>query len=159
LTGRDSGDDTRYALTALISDMQPDAAILAVALSVRSIIAPYLQASPSLKVTEVECMRLVEDYAQSWSVSPLNALTNPSQAMDILEDAIEDIEYLDDLLGLSMNFLHSKDACAAELCALLQAQIAAHKMLAEQYLYALGTVEDASVKPLVSNVVAFPVAV
>lgn len=164
LTGQDRDECTIYALNSMISDMQPDEAILAIALSMRYIIAPYLKASPSLQVTEVECMRLIEDYSQSLAECPLSAMDDQVLAMPVLEDLVDDLDYMLELLALNMNFLQAKDATAIELCTLLKAQVESHKMIAEQAVQMIEMLEsqvvlprnDASYEP-VDNIVLFPV--
>ncbi len=161
LTGRDQEDDTIYALSTLISDMQPDAAILAIALSMRAIIAPYLFASPSLQMTEIECTRLIEDYSQSWINAPLGANTAPTTAIDILEDAIDDLVYMQELLELNTNFLSAKDIVGADLCRLLSQQVAAQKSIAEHYIKVLSDIDNENTKQHLlktAEIVDFPVS-
>jgi hypothetical protein len=131
LTGKDDADETHYALSALISDMQPDAAILAIALSMRKIINPYLNASPSLQMTEIECVRLIEDYAHQWMMNPIAENTDPQECGELMEQICDDLEYMEELLDLNINYLQAKDEGGVQLCKLLKAQTSSHHMIAE----------------------------
>jgi CheY-like chemotaxis protein len=133
LTGKETGEESSYALTRMISDMQPDAAILAIALSMRKIVQPYLKASPSLQMTEIECTRLTEDYAHQWTTQPLNAETPYAEAFETLEQAAEDLEYLEELLDLNINYLNSKDIGGVALCRLLRTQTIAQRHICEAF--------------------------
>lgn len=161
LTGKDTDDASHYALSELISDMQPDTAILAIALSMRNIISPYLKASPSLQVTEIECTRLVEDYTQTRINNALENTTDPSITLDLLEDAIDDLEYLEELLELNINFLSAKDATAEKLCQLLNAQVISQRMIAKQALHIIEASETETTQSKIpqenNNIVTFPV--
>lgn len=157
LTGQDKDEATHYALSALISDMQPDTAILAIALSMRNIISPYLQASPSLQVTEIECNRLIEDYAQTRAHNALETVTDPAITIDLLEDAIDDLDYMQELLELNINFLSAKDEAAEKLCHLLKAQTNSQKMIAAQALQIIESGQTERPKATTTNnIVAFP---
>ena len=163
LTGKDDTDETRYALSALISDMQPDEAVLAIALSMRNIVRPFLQASPALQMTEVECKRITEDYAHSWQHTPLAEQTDPADAADLLEQTCEDLEYLEELLNLNINYLNAKDTGGAELCKLLKAQASTHRMTAEAFTTALDQNDNNTVDktlsidtPATENILIFP---
>ena len=146
LTGKDDAEETHYALSALISDMQPDAAILAIALSMRKIVQPYLQASPSLQMTELECTKIIEDYAPAWNEEPLSANSDPEESYDLLEKAGEDFEYLEDLIDLNINYLQAKDIGATQLCKLLKAQTSSHRMITETLCHT-ADMDTASVTP------------
>lgn len=163
LTGKDKNEDTHYALSALISEMQPDAAILAIALSMRNIVGPYLKASPSLQMTEIECTKIIEDYAHQWSTQPLTAETSAEESFDTLEKISEDLEYIEELLDLNMNYLQAKDLGATELCKLLKSQANTHRMIADLLC---STIETDTMPAILTpeetlsltgdNVVAFP---
>ncbi len=131
LTGRSPEDCSFYALSELISEMQPDEAMLAVSFSLRMIVKPYLQASPSIQSCDVECQRIIRDYAPIWAETPLSEMTDSDEAINLLEDLIDDFSYLSELTDLCIHFLTAKDLCAVELFNLLKAQIDAQIMIAQ----------------------------
>lgn len=133
LLGHEGGRDTDYALSALISDLQPDAALLAIALSVRTIVQPYLQASPILQAASVECDRIVEDFSGAYMSAPLTAESYCDASADTLAHVAEDLDYMEELLELAINFFAAKDPVAMTLCRLLKAQAKAQHVIAETF--------------------------
>lgn len=151
LTGKDASEESSYALTQMISEMQPDTAILAIALSMRKIVQPYLQASPSMQMTEIECVRLTEDYAWQWAHAPLDAEMPYEEALETLEKAAEDLEYIEELLELNINYLNAKDIGGAALCRLLKTQAEAQRHICEIFCGKLETDAEEDSKGLTST--------
>ncbi|HCQ71212.1 MAG: hypothetical protein CL570_07755 [Alphaproteobacteria bacterium] len=133
LNGHVSYESSDYALSSLISDQKPDAALLSIALSFRMIIRPYIKASPILKASVLECMRIVEARASGFLTSPLSADTSCPATLDSMSSIAEDLSYVEELLDLAVNFFAAKDPLAMRLCALLKSQAHTHHMIAEVF--------------------------
>lgn len=130
-------EEEQFALSAIISDMQPDTALLAMACSMKRIVAPYLQASPSLQITDMECEKLIKDYIDHITGQPLTANMDQENAVERLDELQEDYEYLLQLIDLDINFLSAKDAIATQLCVFIKKHLSAQKLIVETMLQAL----------------------
>lgn len=130
--------DVQYALHEIISDMQPDSALLCIALAAKHIARIYHQASPSTRIMDLECERIINDYAPLWLENAKNGNAVESQiALDALMHVPEDLEGLAEMLDLNISFLHAKDETAAALCEVLQIQAEAQAMIAEELFGAI----------------------
>src|SRR5688572_11541683 len=59
-------DDVHYGLHSVISELQPDSALLSIALGALKIANAYHKASPGLAVLKLQCESIVDDYAAIW---------------------------------------------------------------------------------------------
>lgn len=161
LDGRDElSDDIQYGLHEIISDLQPDSALLAIAVSALKIAKIYEKASPAMTVLVMECERLMQDYGPLWLQNANNENLDHGDIFDILSLIPEDLEGLAELLSHNITFLRTKDEQAAALCNILYIQASAHAMVAETFIEAAH--EAATPQPaiapaiLADNVVQFP---
>ena len=136
-------DDVKMGLHEAISDMQPDTALLAIAMGARKIAAIYGNASPSTKVMELECCRIIHDYGSIWLSNAQDYDVDIDEVYDVLIHTAEDLEGLSDLLELNFSFLKAKDEQAAKICELLYIQARAHAMIADTFMK---TAEEAIVQ-------------
>ncbi len=58
--------DEEYALHEMISEMQPDSALLAIAMSAAKIANANRNFSPAFRFLSVECARIAEEYGPLW---------------------------------------------------------------------------------------------
>lgn len=165
LAGREElSDEVHYALHEIISDMQPDSALLAIAASAATIARIYQNASPGMKVLKMECDRILEDYGSLWLQNARNEKIDESQVLDMLGHTPEDLESIAELLELNGVFLKAKDAQAATLCDILYIQSKAHAMIADEFIAMANDVSNRSDVKLpampvmmADNVIPFPV--
>lgn len=158
----DVSDEMHYALHDTISDMQPDAALLTMALSARHIIFAQATMSPSLQVLDMECKRLIDDYARLW----LEHAREPESVddTDILSALMtipEDLEALADLLQASCDFLPEENKKAQTLLTILHVQARAHSLIAQSFVEAVEATQNQAIicNQLITtsdNVIAFP---
>lgn len=161
--------DLRYALHEAISDFQPDSALLCFAFSIRSIVAvqPYL--TNGLKLLNLECERVIEDYAPLWLEHVNNESIDPTLVFETLAALPEDLETIAELMALELPFLQGVDTKSAELFDVLYAQAKAHALIAEQYVDVMESTEQraennisdfitapAAMLPHNDNVIPFP---
>ena len=129
-------DDTHYALHELISDLQPDSALLAMALSAEHITTKYKEMSPSMRVLGIECRRIIEDYGTMWLANADQANIDTHEAMDALMHTPEDLDSMAELLEMAMATIEAKDKTAFTLCDILYIQCKAHALIAEEFMEA-----------------------
>lgn len=131
--------DTHYALHDTISDMQPDSALLAIALAGNSLSAAHIKASPSIKILAMECDRIVSEYGPLWLQNAQSEDTvDEERALESLTHIAEDLESLTELLTLAAEYLRLKDRDAAAIATILALQAEAQAVIAECFLDALG---------------------
>ena len=157
--------DVQYGLHEVISDLQPDSALLCVALSAKKIASKFHDASPSMKILEMESSRIIEDYAELWLLNAEDREINEADALEAISRTSEDLESLAELLDLTMHSLKTVNAEAWALCDILSVQSRAHALIAETYIEALESVLCVAPKmetviadkALSDNVIQFPV--
>lgn len=165
LNGNDTlTDEVQYALHEVISDLQPDSALLAIAVSAAKIAKIYESASPGMRVLRGECLRIIDDYGALWLKNARNENMDGDSVLDILAHAPEDLEGLAELLELGMVFLKAKDTQAAALCEILYIQAGAHAMIADEFIAVANeaaaradTALPAMPALMADNVIPFPV--
>lgn len=129
-------DDVHYGLHEAISDLQPDSALLAIAMSAGTIARIYGEASPGMKVLSLECDKIIEDYGSMWLRHANNQSLDNEQILDVLTHTPEDLEGMAELLELNACFLKAKDEQAAALCEILLIQAQAHALIADEFIAA-----------------------
>ncbi len=157
-------DEAQLGLHEILSNLQPDSALLAIALSARKIAGAYSCASAGIKILDRECGKIINDYAELWLQHANGKKIDETHAFDTLEHIAEDLEGMASLLKLSIPFLQTKDETAASLFKLLRIQAGAQAMIAETLLGALSTeIYEESLSPQAiktlttsSNIVIFP---
>jgi hypothetical protein len=158
--------DVNFALHNVISDMQPDAALLCIALCAKKIAGAHAKASPSLSVLEMECGRIVDDYAELWLTNAESGDVDEFEALDAISNITEDLESIAELLELNMSYVRDINGAAYALFNLLSIQARSHALVAEAFMEAIDDAvyapPKAEIKPLVAgmetnNVISFPV--
>jgi len=147
-------DDVQYGLHEVISDFQPDSALLSIALSARKIAYIYEPASPSMKVMVMECERIIEEYGELWLKNARHETLNDDDVFDVLIHTTEDLEALAELLELNGSFLRAKDAQASALCDILYIQAQSHALIADTFMAAA---EDKAEEPAIDAQKDMPV--
>lgn len=172
LHGDEVLDDTaHFSLHEIISDYQPDAALLCIAVSLQKIARIYQGASPIMRMVSMRCDSLIADYADPWlkhartkdfaGDMPANDV-DEEETFDILKNIPEDLEGLAELLELAADFLSSKDNKAAQICEIFEIQAKSHSIIAEEYLHLYESqrvTKPASASHIIktaSNIITFP---
>lgn len=157
-------DDVKYGLHELISEMQPDSALLAIAISALKVAQIYKNASPSMDVMSIEANRIIDEYGYVWLKNANNQEINSAEIYELLIHTAEDLENIAELLDLNCSFLRAKDSDAARLCDILYIQAKSHALIAEEFISATDQmvvngdvpVLHAHTPVFTDNVIAFP---
>ncbi len=144
-------DDEQYALHETISNLQPDSALLSIALAAKEISKAAAYPSATLKVLGIECDRIIEDYAPLWLENAREKRIDEALVFDTLAGIPEDLEGLCDLLEVNTAFFASHDPKAAALCEILCIQAGAHALIAEEFV---GVIDNEAGEPVDFGVVA-----
>lgn len=154
--------DVHYALHESISDLQPDSALLCIALGARKIAGHQKKPFPALQVLSMECDRIIGDYAAPWLRNAQEGTVSEEDAFDLLSTTAEDLEDIAALLGSCEAYLRTTDEDAATLCNIMRVQAQAHAMVAEAYFQMMEEEARAAMSPVIaeqamaaSNVIPF----
>lgn len=135
------GDDVHMALHEILSDDQPDSALLAIALSAKTIAKTCAAEAASLKMLTVACDRIIIEYGPIWLRNALDKNLDENLVFETLAHIPEDLETLAELLDYNAIVLKNQDAVA--LCDILSTQARAQALIAQTFLDAFETQDDA----------------
>lgn len=127
-------DDVHYGLHEVISDLQPDSALICIALSAKVIAGQIKNAAPSMRVLEMECDRIIQEYGYVWSRNVKNLPVEADDVFDVLIHTADDLEALSELLETNGLFLARRDGSAAEIFKILQTQAKTQAMVADAFM-------------------------
>lgn len=127
-------DDIHYALHDLLADMQPDTALLAIALSAKTIAKAYCGTGSGAEIVTMECDRIIEEYGPLWLENSRRGNINNDYLISILENIPEDLECMDELIDMNLSYASFDNPAVAEICEILQIQAGAHAIIAEEFL-------------------------
>lgn len=132
-------DEARYALHDSLCEIDPDSALLAIALSAQHIAAPFMGKIPLAVAVKYESEKLLQEYGPEWLANYQGGPVNEDVLFDLLHTLPEDLEALADLLdAMAVSIIH--DDTARDLCGILSIQARAHMDVAE---YIIGELEAA----------------
>ena len=126
--------DVQYGLHEVLSDYQPDSALLCIALSARKIAGTYKHNCPNMAVMKMECDRMIADYAELWMRHADKKMLDDTLVFDTLEQIPEDLEALAELLEINMGFLHKANHELAGLAEILAVQARAQVLVADTFI-------------------------
>lgn len=162
-------DLTQYGLHSELSNLQPDSALLAVAIGALDIVQglgdlPF----PTLKILGFECERILEEYAPLWLENARTEAVNTDSVLELLSTIPDDFGSLIELLHLVSELITETHDIEASLLDILKVQSSSHALIAEEYLDVLSTTdENISDEPLYieaahipnDNIIQFPLNV
>ncbi len=123
--------DTQYALHVALSEIDPDSALLAIALSAQMIAADLVGEIPVAAALKLESYKIIEEYAPDWLSNYHNGPVRGEGLLEVLNHIPEDLESLADLLESVQAGLRDEDHPAFTLCAVLAIQARAHMEIAD----------------------------
>ncbi len=133
LHGRETlSDDVIYGLHEVISELQPDSALLAIALGAKTLIGHSTKVSPNLRILEMECERIIGEYGTIWAQNAQGMSINSEQIFNVLIHTSDDLENMAELLEVYGFFLCDENEQA--LCKILHAQAKAQILVAEAFI-------------------------
>ncbi|MBX2835159.1 MAG: hypothetical protein KTR28_09340 [Micavibrio sp.] len=140
-------NDARYALHEILSEQQPDTALLSIASCAKQIGTRFEDAHPSMAVLQYECADMLERYGNLWLKNARRQPFDTHEAQQQLLNTPEDLEQLSTLLENASYFLQDIDTTAAELCRILMVQADAQLLIAETYAEIILIDRLASINP------------
>lgn len=156
LRGDERMDDvTEYAFNSVLSELQPDTALLCIALCAQNLSA-HCGRLPAARMLRAGANKIVEDYGALWLANDSGAEMDASHVATALSFIPEDLETMAHLLEATLADLPSESGIAAKLCDILSVQATAHIDMAER------TLERHSLPParrpaMQDNILPFPV--
>ena len=156
--------DVQYGLHEVLSDYQPDSALLCIALSARKIAAKFQYNSPNMGIMKMECDRMIADYAELWINHAENKNVDDNVVFDTLEQIPEDLEALAELLEINMSLLRGPNKDFAGLSEILAIQARAQVLVADTFIDIMDQndepaqtlTSDQAIPPGNDNVIQFP---
>lgn len=169
-------DDVRMGLHEVLSDDQPDSALLSIALSAKQIADAYGETNASIKLLNIECDRIILEYGQLWLRNAQAKSLDDNLVFETLVHIPEDLEALKELLEITAIFLSTKAPQTADLCKIMISQAQAQATIAETFLEGLNDMPeqdiwgtpanlDQNIEPVIAdqainasdNVIQFPI--
>jgi len=127
-------EDAKYALHVALSEIEPDSALLAIALSAQRIALEFRHTIPVAAALKIEADSIVGEYAPEWLANYHRHPVQGENLFDLLCHVPEDLESLADLLITLQAMLPDCDHPAHTLCGILAIQARAHMEIADYVL-------------------------
>lgn len=125
-------DDMGYSLHVVLSDMRPDSALLAIALSAKVLVSGIKKPSAGDAVLHGLSARIIEDYAPRWLATYGNAAAAQGFLMDVFGRVEADLISLYELLKIASAL--QKDERVAALLHVLGMQAEAQADIAAEFI-------------------------
>lgn len=126
--------DMQYGLHMALSEIDPDSALLAIALCARDIAEKNMILSPIAAGLRQDADTIIEDYGPTWLRHYKNGPMSPEVFESVLDTVPEDLEAMADLLDALCADLDN-DTCATMILSnLLSIQARAHMEIADYIL-------------------------
>lgn len=142
------GGEDQYALHVMLSEIEPDSALLAIALSAQCIASQFYKDIPVATALQMESSKIISDYGPDWLDNFHNHPVQGDDLFDLLCHVPEDLEALADLLDSLQASIRDENHPAHAICTVLSVQARAHMDIADYVLTELenemaGLEEDA----------------
>lgn len=122
--------DMQYGLHMALSEIDPDSALLAIALCARDLAEKFLAEEPIATALQTEANNIIEEYGPTWLRHYKGNAMSPDAFEIILETVPEDLEALADLMDALCADLGDKNESSTALSNLLSIQARAHMEIA-----------------------------
>ncbi len=122
-------EEARYALHDALSEIDPDSALLAIALSAQHIASHYVGKIPVAVAVKFEAEKMLQEYGPDWLSNYHGGPVDEDTLYEMLQTLPEDLEGIADLLD-AMSASIIRDSIAQDLCAILSIQARAHMEVA-----------------------------
>ncbi len=133
-TGEPLDGETQYGLHVSLSEIDPDSALLAIALSAYRIALEFTHDIPVATALKMEANKIIQDYAPDWLANYHNHPIQGDDLFDLLTHVPEDLECMADLLESVQVSIRDDDHPAHTLCSVLAIQARAHMEIADYVL-------------------------
>lgn len=159
-------DDSQYALHEALSEIDPDSALLAIAISAKHIALRYVNYIPVAAALSLEASKIIDDYGPEWLANYRGVPLDENALQASLAHVPEDLESIADLLDAVRFALSDTEDPSIVLCDILSIQARAHMEIADFILSELDkdegeafAVADFTAKQVPSgdNIILFPI--
>lgn len=140
--------ETQYGLHVALSEIDPDSALLAIALSAYRIAQDFAKDVPVATALKMESDKIIQDYAPDWLAHYHSHPVQGDELFNLLSHVPEDLESMADLLESLQASIRDEDHPAHALCAVLSIQARAHMEIAD---YVLTELENEEVADLMGE--------
>lgn len=123
--------DMQYGLHMALSEVDPDSALLAIALCAHDLATKCAKRAPIAGALQTEAGNIMQEYGPIWLRNNLNAPISPSTYEEILDTVPEDLEALADLMDALQADLNDENDPCVILAKLLSIQARAHMEIAD----------------------------
>lgn len=128
---KDVDDVAHYALHESLSEIDPDSALLAIALSAKHIALRFGVNHGVAAALSIEADKIIDDYASEWLASYHGGPVDEDRLHDILCHVPEDLESLAELMDTLQASFGKEHTVFQKLCEILSTQARAHMSVAE----------------------------
>ncbi len=159
-------EDGQYALHEALSEIDPDSALLAIAISAKHIALRYVNHIPVAAAMSLEASKIIDDYGLDWLDNYRGAPLDEDSLRASLVHVPEDLESIADLLdSVRLALTDTEDPCLI-LCDVLAIQARAHMEIADYILTELDRDPDEGFRledytapsaPAGDNIILFPI--
>ncbi len=159
-------DDVQYELHEALSEIDPDSALLAIAVGAKHIAQALKDNSPIAAALSIECDKILDDYGPDWLSNYHQGPVDEDKLYSTLQNIPEDLESLADLMDTICLGLQDAEDPICKLCDILSIQARAHMEIADFILTELAYEDGESlagsysahiVPDKADNIILFPV--
>ncbi len=159
-------DDVHYELHAALSEVDPDSALLAIAIGARHICESLKDEHPLSAALLIECDRILDEYGPDWLSNYHKGPVDEDKLFDMLQHIPEDLESLAELLDSISAAVRDPEDTVKQLCDILSIQARAHMEIADFILNEIAYEDGESqagsysvhmVPDKADNVILFPI--
>lgn len=159
-------EEAQYGLHEALSGIDPDSALLAIAISAKHIALRYANHIPVAAALSLESSKIIDDYGPDWLSNYRGVPLDEDALAASLVHVPEDLESVADLLDAVRFALHDNGDPAVILCDVLSIQARAHMEIADYILTELERDEGespgfgdyaAAATPSGDNIILFPI--
>jgi hypothetical protein len=159
-------DDVQYGLHEALSEIDPDSALLAIALSAKHIALQKASDMPMAGALSIEASKIIDDYGPEWLMNFRKGPLDEDTLRDTLKHVPEDLESLAELLEALQASLADETGSLSKLCRILSIQARAHMEIADFILSELDAADGESELmadmipapvPQADNIILFPI--
>lgn len=126
--------EAQYAMHVALSEIDPDSALLAIALSAHRLAMDFVDTIPAAAALKMEANQIIDDYAPDWLANYNDIPVGGDDLYDLLTHVPEDLESIADLLESVQTSIRDENHPAHALCAVLSIQARAHMEIADYVL-------------------------
>lgn len=160
----DVDDEIEYALHEMLSEIDCDSALLAIAVSAKHIALRYANDIPVAAALSFETSKLIDEYGPEWLDRYNDGPIDEDLMHQMLRHLPEDLEAIADLLDALRVALVDREDPTCLLCTVLSIQARAHMEIADYILEEIErdqadefAISELAAGPPGDNIILFPI--